>query len=73
MSQLQEDAAHLMDTLIACEGRLTHKLLQFVDYIAKNGHPALGQVHANGLQFWLEVQKFKVLGYLLSQQLISQC
>ena len=63
VSQLQEDAVHLLDTLSACERRLSHKLQHFLEYIMKNGHSSLCQVHANGIQFWLEIQKLKVKAF----------
>lgn len=60
MYQLQEDSMHLLNTLIACEGPLTHKLNHFSDYIVRHGTPLVGKVHSNGVHYWWEVQKFKV-------------
>lgn len=59
-SQLQEDSLHLNKTLYLCEGGATHKLQAFSDYLVEYAYPSSPIVMANSVQFWLEVNKFKV-------------
>ncbi len=56
--QLQEDILHLSKTLDCCEGPITQKLKAFSEYLAYNGTQ---QGLQNNVQFWLEVNKFKVV------------
>lgn len=47
-------------TLLLCEGPITHKLKAFAEYLSEQVDPPFQKVMANNVQFWLEVNKFKV-------------